>query len=65
MKKLKNKFPLDFSKEKNKGKVAAALNTEALKLVRWTLLAERPGRERMFRTVEQAVAAYEARGPQG
>jgi MFS superfamily sulfate permease-like transporter len=40
----------------------AALNPEALELVRRTPLAERLGRERMFFTVEQAVAAYEARG---
>ncbi|HEX5675616.1 MAG TPA: SulP family inorganic anion transporter, partial [Azonexus sp.] len=41
----------------------AALNPEALELVRRTPLAERLGRERMFFTVEQAVAAFEARGP--
>lgn len=40
----------------------AALNPEALELVRRTPLAERLGRERMFFTVEQAVAAFEARG---
>ncbi len=41
----------------------ASLNTEVLKLVKRTPLAERLGRERMFHTVEQAVAAYEAREP--
>ncbi len=41
----------------------AALNPEALELVQRTPLAERLGRERMFFTVEQAVAAFEARGP--
>jgi len=41
----------------------AALNPEALELVRRTPLAERLGRERMFHTVEQAVAAFEARRP--
>lgn len=40
----------------------AALNPEALELVQRTSLAERLGRERMFFTVEQAVAAFEARG---
>ncbi|MFZ0106112.1 MAG: SulP family inorganic anion transporter [Thiobacillus sp.] len=40
----------------------AALNPEALDLVRRTPLAERLGRERMFQTVEQAVDAYQARG---
>jgi hypothetical protein len=39
----------------------AALNPEVLDLVRRTPLAERLGRERMFFTVEQAVAAFEAR----
>ena len=39
----------------------AALNPEALELVQRTPLAERLGRERMFFTVEQAVAAFEAR----
>lgn len=39
----------------------AALNPEALDLVRRTPLGERLGRERMFFTVEQAVAAFEAR----
>jgi MFS superfamily sulfate permease-like transporter len=39
----------------------AALNPEALELVRRTPLAERLGRERMFFTVEHAVAAFEAR----
>jgi SulP family sulfate permease len=41
----------------------AALNPEALELVKRTPLAERLGRERMFHTVEQAVAAFEARQP--
>jgi len=39
----------------------AALNPEALELVRATPLAQRLGRERMHVTVEDAVAAYEAR----
>lgn len=39
----------------------AALNPEVLQLVQRTPLAERLGRERMFFTVEQAVAAFEAR----
>jgi high affinity sulfate transporter 1 len=39
----------------------AALSPEALELVRRTPLAERLGRERMFFTVEQAVAAFAAR----
>jgi SulP family sulfate permease len=39
----------------------AALNPETLELGRRTPLAERLGRERMYMTVEQAVAAYEAR----
>jgi MFS superfamily sulfate permease-like transporter len=39
----------------------AALNPEVLDLVQRTPLAERLGRERMFFTVEQAVAAFEAR----
>ncbi len=39
----------------------AALNPEALELVRATPLAERMGRERMFFTVEDAVKAYESR----
>jgi anti-anti-sigma factor len=39
----------------------AALNPEVLDLVRRTPLAERLGRERMFFTVEDAVAAFEAR----
>jgi SulP family sulfate permease len=43
----------------------AALNPEAMELVRRTPLAERLGRERMFFTVERAVAAFEARGPAG
>jgi hypothetical protein len=41
----------------------ASLNPEALDLVRRTPLAERLGRERMYMTVEQAVAAFEARQP--
>ena len=40
----------------------AALNPEALELVQRTPLAERLGRERMFYTVEEAVAAFMARG---
>ena len=40
----------------------AALNPEVLELVRKTPLAERLGRGRMFFTVEDAVAAFEARG---
>lgn len=43
----------------------AALNPEALELVRRTPLAERLGQDRMFVTVEQAVAAFEARQPAG
>ena len=39
----------------------ASLNPEALELVRRTPLAERLGRGRMYQTVEQAVAAFEAR----
>jgi MFS superfamily sulfate permease-like transporter len=39
----------------------ASLNPEAMELVKNTLLVERLGRERMFHTVEQAVAAFEAR----
>ena len=39
----------------------AALNPEALDLVRRTPLAERLGRERMFFTVEQAVDAFMSR----
>lgn len=39
----------------------AALNPEVLELVRKTPLAERLGRERMFFTVEEAVAAFESR----
>lgn len=39
----------------------AALNPEVLELVRKTPLAERLGRERMFFTVEDAVAAFESR----
>jgi MFS superfamily sulfate permease-like transporter len=38
----------------------AALNPEALELVRRTPLAERLGRARMHQTVELAVAAFEA-----
>ncbi|HTS83633.1 MAG TPA: SulP family inorganic anion transporter [Usitatibacter sp.] len=38
-----------------------ALNPEALELVRRTPLAARMGRERMFFTVEDAVAAYQKR----
>ena len=38
----------------------AALNPEALELMQRTPLAERLGRERMFFTVEQAVAAFES-----
>jgi high affinity sulfate transporter 1 len=41
----------------------AALSPEALELVRRTPLGERLGRERMFFTVEDAVAAYRKRGP--
>jgi high affinity sulfate transporter 1 len=41
----------------------AALNPQVLELVRRTPLAERLGRERMFLTVGEAVAAFEARGP--
>jgi len=40
----------------------AALNPEALELVRRTPLAERLGRERMYFTVERAVDAFIARG---
>jgi MFS superfamily sulfate permease-like transporter len=40
----------------------ASLNPEALELVQHTRLGERLGREGMFFTVEQAVAAFEARG---
>ena len=40
----------------------ASLNPEALELVQHTPLAERLGREGMFFTVEQAVAAFESRG---
>jgi MFS superfamily sulfate permease-like transporter len=39
----------------------ASLNPEALELVQNTNLAERLGREGMFFTIEQAVAAFEAR----
>jgi anti-anti-sigma regulatory factor len=41
----------------------AALSPEVLDLVQRTPLAQRLGHERMFFTVEQAVAAYEARRP--
>ncbi len=41
----------------------AALNPEVLELVQRTPMAQRLGRERMFFTVEQAVAAFQARGP--
>jgi hypothetical protein len=41
----------------------AALTPEALELVRCTPLAERLGRERMYLTVEQAVAAFESQPP--
>jgi len=41
----------------------AALNPEALELMRRTPLTARLGRERMFHTVEQAVAAFKARQP--
>jgi high affinity sulfate transporter 1 len=40
----------------------AALNPEALEVVKRTPLFERLGRERMFFTVEAAVAAYNQRG---
>jgi high affinity sulfate transporter 1 len=40
----------------------AALNPEALELVRHSSLTERLGQTGMFFTVEQAVAAFEARG---
>jgi MFS superfamily sulfate permease-like transporter len=39
----------------------AALNPEVLEMVQRTPLAERLGRERMFFTVERAVAAFAAR----
>jgi MFS superfamily sulfate permease-like transporter len=38
----------------------AALNPEALELVRRTPLAERLGRQRMFFNVEDAVASYQS-----
>ena len=38
----------------------ASLNPEAMELVQHTTLAERLGREGMFFTIEQAVAAFEA-----
>jgi len=41
----------------------AALNPEVLEVVRKTPLAERLGRSRMFFTVEDAVAAFEASRP--
>jgi SulP family sulfate permease len=41
----------------------AALNPVVLDLVRRTPLSERLGRSRMFLTVGEAVAAFEARGP--
>jgi MFS superfamily sulfate permease-like transporter len=40
----------------------AALNPEALDLVRRTALADRLGGKRMFFTVEEAVDAYQKRG---
>ena len=40
----------------------AALNPEALDLVRRTALADRLGDKRMFFTVEDSVAAYQKRG---
>ncbi len=40
----------------------ASLNPEALELVQHTKLSERLGREGMFFTIEQAVAAFEACG---
>lgn len=43
----------------------ASLNPEALELVQRSELAEHLGRARMFRTVEEAVAAFEARGEAG
>jgi MFS superfamily sulfate permease-like transporter len=43
----------------------AALNPEALDLVQRTPLGERLGRPRMYFTVEQAVAAFQARQPAG
>jgi MFS superfamily sulfate permease-like transporter len=51
-------------KQREQGKELwlAALNPEALELVQRTPLAERLGRERMYFTVERAVAAFEARG---
>jgi sulfate permease, SulP family len=41
----------------------AALNPEALEIVRRTALGERLGRERMFFTVEAAVDAFRTRAP--
>ena len=43
----------------------AALNPEAMAMLKRTPLAERLGRERMYFTVEQAVAAFETRHPAG
>jgi high affinity sulfate transporter 1 len=43
----------------------AALNPEAMEMLKRTPLAEKFGRERMYFTVEQAVAAFEARQPAG
>jgi MFS superfamily sulfate permease-like transporter len=43
----------------------ASLNPEAMELVKHSSLEQRLGRERMFHTVEQAVAAFEARRPAG
>ena len=40
----------------------SALNPEALEMLRRTPLADKLGRERMFFTVEDAVAAYQKRG---
>ena len=39
----------------------SALNPEALEMIRRTPLADSLGRERMFFTIEDAVAAYERR----
>jgi MFS superfamily sulfate permease-like transporter len=43
----------------------AAPNPEAMEMLKRTPLAEKLGRERMHFTVEQAVAAFEARHPAG
>jgi MFS superfamily sulfate permease-like transporter len=43
----------------------AALNPEAMDMLKRTPLAEKLGHERMYFTVEQAVAAFEARHPAG